>query len=149
MRRILTTLLFTGIALSGQAMAQDCSVEIEVNDTISFPIDELTIDTSCESYSVTLRHTGVMPAQSMGHNWVVTQTSDHMAVGTDAIAAGLDNNYVPPGDERVLVSTNVIGGGEETSVSFDPSILEPGGDYTFFCSFLGHFGAMKGTLIVN
>ena len=43
----------------------------------------------------------------------------------------------------------MIGGGEETSVTFDISGLEPGGDYTFFCSFPGHYVLMNGQFIVE
>ena len=46
-------------------------------------------------------------------------------------------------------ATSIIGGGEETTISFDPSMLEPGGDYTYFCSFPAHFALMFGKLVVN
>ena len=42
--------------------------------------------------------------------------------------------------------TKVIGGGESDSVTFDVSKLAAGQDYTYFCSFPGHFAMMKGTL---
>ena len=45
--------------------------------------------------------------------------------------------------------TDVIGGGEETAVTFDVKALAAGEDYTFFCSFPGHIGVMKGTLTVK
>jgi azurin len=40
----------------------------------------------------------------------------------------------------------VIGGGETTTVTFPTSKLKKGGDYTFFCSFPGHWSIMKGKL---
>jgi len=49
----------------------------------------------------------------------------------------------------VIAATSIVGGGEETSVSFDASALEPGGNYTYFCSFPGHYVLMKGRLIVE
>lgn len=52
-----------------------------------------------------------------------------------------------PGDQRVLAAPRVIGGGEDTTISFDPSILEPDGDCTFFCSVPAHFMLMRGKLI--
>jgi azurin len=67
----------------------------------------------------------------------------------DGQAAGPDNNYLKPGDTRVLAATKLIGGGEETTISFDPSMLEAGGDYTFFCSFPAHYVLMNGKLIVE
>ena len=64
----------------------------------------------------------------------------------DAIAAGLDNHYIKPEDERVIAFTNIIGGGEKTSVTFSVDKLKAGEDYTFFCSFPGHIALMKGTV---
>ena len=58
-------------------------------------------------------------------------------------------NYLPAGDARVLASTPIIGGGQEVSVKFDISKLKPGGDYTYFCSFPGHFVLMNGKFIIE
>jgi azurin len=82
-----------------------------------------------------------------GHNWVLTATADYQAVAAAGQAAG-PPNYVPAGDARVLAATNVVGGGQETSVKFDLSKLTAG-DYTYFCSFPGHFVLMNGKLIVE
>ncbi|MNR67194.1 Azurin [compost metagenome] len=49
-------------------------------------------------------------------------------------------------DARVIAHTKVIGGGQSDSVTFDVSKLAAGTDYTYFCSFPGHFALMKGTL---
>src|SRR5690606_30509615 len=107
---------------------------------------ELRVDSRCEAFTLTLKHVGKEPAHALGHNWVLAKTEDFDGAVTDGQRAGLENHYIKPGDERVLVATAVIGGGEETSVSFDPAILEPGGDYTFFCSFPAHFVLMRGRL---
>ncbi len=63
--------------------------------------------------------------------------------------AGKEQEYVPADDDRVIAHTSMIGGGETTSVRFDTSNLESGGDYTFFCSFPGHYGMMNGKLVVE
>ena len=42
----------------------------------------------------------------------------------------------------------VIGGGEETSVTFSIGSFSAGDDYTFFCSFPGHYAIMKGSFKV-
>lgn len=62
------------------------------------------------------------------------------------MTAGPGNDYVKPGDERVVAHTKVIGGGESTAVTFATATLAAGGDYAFFCSFPGHWAVMKGTL---
>lgn len=75
---------------------------------------------------------------------MLSRTEDTEAVNRDGNKAGLKNEYVKPDDERVIASTDVIGGGEETSITFSIDDLDPAGDYTFFCSFPGHFGMMSG-----
>jgi azurin len=148
MRWILGAALAATPLFSGEAEARSCAVTVEVRDALVFSLNEITVDSRCESFSLTLKHIGNMPASSMGHNWVLTRTEDFDGAVTDGQRSGADNHFVKPGDERVLAATKVIGGGDETTISFDPSILEPGGDYTFFCSFPAHFVLMRGKLIV-
>ena len=136
------------LAFAGQASAQDCEVVIEGNDQIQFVQSELRVSSSCAEVTVTLKHIGMLAANIMGHNWVLTETSDFQAVAQAGQAAG-PPNYVPAGDDRIIATTNVIGGGEETSVTFDMSGLEAGGDYTYFCSFPGHFVLMNGKFIIE
>jgi azurin len=149
MRWILGTALVAGFALSGAAQAQDCAATIDGNDAIQFSASEMTVSSSCESFTVTLRHVGSLAANIMGHNWVLTTTANYESVAMAGQSAGADNNFVPPGDARVIAATAIIGGGEETSVTFDASALEAGGNYTYFCSFPGHYVLMKGKLIVE
>jgi len=126
-------------------VAEDsCQQTIEGNDILQFNLKEMVVSSSCEEITITLVHTGTMPANVMGHNWVLTTSTDFMPVAQAGGAAGADNDYVPIGDNRVLAASAVIGGGEETSVTFSTSLLKIGEDYTFFCSFPGHFAVMKG-----
>jgi len=85
-----------------------------------------------------------MPAQGMGHNWVLAKTADVAGVSSDGMGAGLPNDYIKKGDARVIAHTKVIGGGQTTSVKFATSALKAGESYTFFCSFPGHSAIMKG-----
>jgi azurin len=84
----------------------------------------------------------------MGHNWVLTTTANYMTVATAGQAAG-PPGYMPDGDPRVIANTDLIGGGESSSVTFNLSGLEPGGDYTYFCTFPGHYVLMKGKFIIE
>jgi azurin len=149
MRWILCTALIASFAVAGPAWTQDCAATIEGNDAIQFNLSEIRVSSSCESFTLTLKHVGMLAENIMGHNWVLATTPDYEALAQAGQAAGADNDYVPPGDQRVLAATALIGGGEETSVSFDPSELEPGADYTYFCSFPAHYVLMKGKLIVE
>ena len=128
--------------------ADSCEQVIEGNDMLQFNLKEMKVSAACGSVTVTLKHTGVMAAEIMGHNWVLTSDADFMPVATAAAEAGLENNYVPAGDDRVLAATSIIGGGKETSVTFSIGSFSAGDDYTFFCSFPGHYAIMKGSFKV-
>ena len=135
---------------AGSAIAGPCDLEIESNDAMKFNKDSLSVPASCKKVTLKLVHTGKLPKASMGHNWVLTKAADMQAANTDGIAAGLDKNYVKPADARVIAHTKIIGGGESTSTSFEATKLKAGESYTWFCSFPGHSGIMKGTLkLVN
>lgn len=148
MRRLTIALGLIGLASAAPSFAQECSLTIDGNDQIQFDKQEMRVSSSCEQVTVTLRHVGELPASTMGHNWVLTTTPDYMPVAQAGQAAG-PPDYLPAGDGRVIAATEIIGGGEETSVTFDLSQLEPGGDYTYFCSFPGHFVLMNGKFIVE
>jgi azurin len=134
-------------ACSG-AFAADkvCKLEISGTDQMQFDKKELVVAPDCTSVELTLKHSGKLPAQAMGHNWVLTKTADVAAVATDGMSAGLPKNYVKDGDARVIAHTKVVGGGQSDKVTFPTSKLTKGGAYTFFCSFPGHSSIMKGTL---
>jgi len=126
--------------------AAECTAEIDGNDAMQFSKAAIEVSQACKEFKVTLKHVGKLPRQAMGHNWVLVKTADVQAVAADGIGAGLAQDYVKAGDARVVAHTKVIGGGESTSVSFSPGQLAPGQSYTYFCSFPGHSGLMKGTL---
>lgn len=132
--------------LAAPALAATCDTEIDGNDALQFNKKSIAIPQSCKQFTLKLRHTGKLPKAAMGHNWVLTRTADLQPVATDGIAAGLDKNYVKPGDPRVIAHTRIVGGGETDSVSFDTAKLKVGEGYAFFCSFPGHSGPMRGTL---
>ncbi|USD36565.1 azurin [Ferrimonas sp. SCSIO 43195] len=132
------------LSLSFGATASECEVALEANDMMQFSTKLISVPASCEEVSINLKHTGKSPAQAMGHNVVITDTANVQAVGTDGMAAGLDNNYVKPGDERVYAASKVIGGGETTTLTFKTDKLSAGGDYTFLCTFPGHWAIMQG-----
>ena len=125
-----------------------CEQIIEGNDMLQFNLKEMKVSATCTNVTVILKHTGVMAAEIMGHNWVLSSDADFMPVATAAAGAGLANNYVPVDDNRVLAATSIIGGGEETSVTFSIENLSVGDAYTFFCSFPGHYAIMKGAFKV-
>lgn len=131
------------------AVVANCATEIEGTDAMQYNVGSITIPASCTEFKITLKHTGQQPATVMGHNVVIAAESDMQGIETDGIAAGAANDYVKPGDTRVIAHTKVVGGGQSDSVSFPVSKLQSGGPYEFFCSFPGHAAIMKGTISVG
>src|SRR5690348_3608039 len=101
--------------------AANCATTVEANDAMQFNVSSVSVPKTCKSFTVTLKHTGKLPRNVMGHDWVLTSAADQAGVEADGIKAGLDKDYVKPGDARVIAHTKVIGGGESASVSFKRS----------------------------
>jgi len=147
-RAILFSIAGIGLfALSAQVSADECSITIDSNDQMQFDTEEIQINKSCDQIELTLEHSGELPVSAMGHNVVFTHADDLESLAQDAMEAS-DDDYVPQGDDRVIAATDLIGGGDSTTLQLDPSLFEAGGDYRFFCSFPGHWGAMQGTVSV-
>ncbi|HNR91568.1 MAG TPA: azurin [Dokdonella sp.] len=126
-----------------------CSVDIEGNDAMQFNLKTIEVDKSCKDFTVNLKHVGKLAKNVMGHNWALTASADMQGAATDGQKAGLEADYIKAGDARVIAHTKMIGGGESTSVTFPVSKLAADTPYTFFCSFPGHWGIMKGTLTLK
>ena len=140
----LAAVALTALALPLAAHADPCKVEISGNDVMQYDKQELDVPATCKEITVTLHHAGKQAREAMGHDWVLVKTPDLTAVDQAGLTAGLANNYLAPGDKRVLAHTKVIGGGETTSVTFSASILRKGGDYSYLCTFPGHSALMHG-----
>jgi azurin len=145
MLRNVALLALLGLA-STPLLAAECAADVESTDQMTFNTQAISVSKSCKTFTVNLKHTGSLPKTAMGHNWVLSKTADMPGVATDGISAGPDASYLKAGDERVIAHTDLIGGGESTSVTFDVSKLAAGEDYSFFCSFPGHYSLMKGSL---
>ena len=147
-KQLAATAFLAWAALYATAWGQECSQTIEGNDLIQYNLAEIRVSADCGEFTVNLRHVGQLPANVMGHNWVLTRTEDYMAVAAAAQAVG-PPQYLPDSDPRIIGATSMIGGGDEVTVTFDISELEAGGDYTYFCSFPGHYVLMNGKFIVE
>lgn len=126
-----------------------CQVSITGNDRMKYNIKEFAIPASCDEFTINFANVGSLPKTSMGHNVVIAKKADAQAVAIDGMSAGVQNDYLPPDDKRVIVKTAMIGGGEKTSLTFPTDSLEKGGEYLFFCSFPGHFFTMQGIITVE
>jgi azurin len=142
--------LLGALVLAPHAHAADaCKVEISGNDAMQFDKQSLAVPATCKDITVTLHHTGKLAKDVMGHDWVLVSTPDLAGVANDGISAGIAANYIKAGDKRVLAHTNIIGGGETTSVTFPASVLKAGGSYSYLCTFPGHSALMHGTFKIG
>lgn len=148
LRTLSFAFFLTAISTSSYANSE-CELTIEANDMMQFSKQSLAVPATCIDVTLTLNHTGKLPAQSMGHNIVITDTANLQTVATEGMSAGIENDYVKPDDSRVYAHTKVVGGGESTTITFSTANLVAGGDYSFFCSFPGHWAIMKGTFEFN
>ena len=149
-KRILLSTVLSGalsfalLSLSPLASADTCSLNVNVTPAMAFTVKSIDVPKSCKEFTINLKNEGTMAKAMMGHNLVITKTADQAGVLEDGNKAGLASNYVKAGDARVVVATNVIGGGESTSAKFKTSKMNATDSYVFFCSFPGHAMVMKG-----
>lgn len=120
------------------------TVEIEAGDDMRYNTALIQAKPGQE-VTVNLKHVGQMTEQMMGHNFVLlAENTDVESLAMSAIEAA-DNEYIPESD-AILAYTEMIGGGESTSVTFT---APEAGIYDFICTFPGHYGLMNGKMIVK
>lgn len=146
MNRLIIALMM--VTLSCGLMASDCAITVNGNDMMQYDVTTIDVNKDCANFEITLNHSGKLDKSIMGHNIVIVSTeSFDEIIGMISMDAGIDNGFLPA-DDRIIAKTAMIGGGETTSLSFDLSKLESGKEYTFFCSFPGHYGIMRGKLTI-
>ena len=124
------------------------TIELTANDQMKFNLERFMVEAGA-TVKIHFKNVGSMPKMSMGHNVVVLkQGTDEKAFVEAAIQAPA-NDYIPPEQAALVIAhTKMLGGGEEDSVTF--KVPSKTGNYTFLCSFPGHFQVgMKGTMIVK
>ncbi len=117
-------------------------LEISVNgDALVFDKNKLTAKAGSE---VVLTLNNVSKVNQ--HNWVLVQAGTKDAVGEAGTAAGPGNEWVPPGDDRVIAHTKLLDAGATGEVSFTAPAP---GTYQFVCTFPGHNITMFGDFVVT
>src|SRR6478609_4160156 len=108
--RLTLTLAALMIAGTAHAAPAECSIDVEGRPGKQFGPDHIVVPASCQEFTVRLIHTGKNSKEKAGHNWVLTKTEDVDAVMTDGIQAGANNDFLKPGDARILAKTPMLGG---------------------------------------
>ena len=126
------------------SLEKEIKIILNSNDLMRFDKNMLLVQ-SGQKITLTLNHIGKMDKLIMGHNFVLLKKDvDVMAFAEKAVLAK-NNEYIPEGDE-IIVYTKLLGGGESDTITFD---APEKGYYTFLCTFPGHWGLMKGKLVVK
>ncbi|MEQ8548655.1 MAG: azurin [Cyclobacteriaceae bacterium] len=129
-----------------EAVPSSVSLTIEGNDQMKYNKDELRV-VEGQQVTLTLKHVGEMSIETMGHNWVLLKPGTDIPTFGKAATSAKENDYIPQDKlDQVITHTKTIGGGEETTITFE---APKRGYYTFICSFPGHYSAMQGSFVVE
>ncbi len=112
-----------------------------VGETLAFNTTSITADSGSE-VTITFEN----PSANNQHNLVIVEEGTKDAVAADGTAAGPANNWVKPGDDRVIANTELLNPGTSGEVTFTAPAP---GTYQFVCTFPGHNFTMFGNFIVN
>jgi azurin len=86
-------------------------------------------------------------ANTNAHNWVLIKAdADKIDLAASGLKAGQENDFVEPGDPRVIAYTAFIFGDDSAQVTFATPAV---GTYTFVCTVPGHDRQMFGKFIVT
>ena len=146
----LVTLALAAIVLSGAsfASASPREVKISATDAMQYSLQRIEAKPG-EQLEIVLTAIGVMPKSEMAHNWVLLAKGADAEAVVMAGAMARKTDYIPAGKaDQILAHTALAGAGESVEVTFTAP-KEPG-DYTFLCTFPGHYAAgMRGVLAVR
>lgn len=121
-------------------------IYLTANDQMQFNKDELRAEAG-QTVRLTLEHVGQLPETAMGHNFVLLKKETDITDFAQRAAQARSNDYIPKGSDEVIANSDMVGGGESTTVEFE--VPEQAGTYTFICSFPGHYIQMQGRFIVE
>jgi azurin len=137
-----------GAAKPQAASRQVRTVDILGTDDMKFDVTRITARRG-EQLRIRLKSTGTMPKLAMGHNVVVLKQGVDATAFNRAALTARATDFVPPDRKQDVVAATALAGAGET---VEVTVVVPAkpGNYTFICSFPGHFNAgMRGTLVVR
>ncbi|BCX47686.1 azurin [Haloferula helveola] len=141
--------LFALSATALSAVAEDtATLELTGNDQMQYSTKELSV-TEGQKVTIKFKHIGKLPKAAMGHNVVILKPDTPTAPFAMKCAQAAASDYIPAdkaSTDLIIAHTKMIGGGEETTVTFTAPAA---GKYPYLCTFPGHFGVMNGVLTVK
>ena len=100
--------------------AENEVVELSIagNDQMKFNKDQLKVKAG-QTVKLTLKHTGELSEEVMGHNFVLLKKGTNISEFAEKAVQAKANDYIPEGTDQVIAHTEMIGGGEETTITFE------------------------------
>ena len=120
-------------------------ITLNSNDKMQYDLSEIDVYEG-QTVVLTLNHTGTMPKDAMGHNFVLLKKDTDMAKFGEEAAKFQKEGDMPTDQSNIIAHTSLIGGGESDTVTF---MAPEKGTYDFLCSFPGHYSVMKGKFNVK
>lgn len=121
-------------------------LELKGTDDMKFDKTEFTVKAG-EEITLTFTNAGVLPLETMGHNVVVLEKKANVQTFATASAKAKETHYISElYITDIIAQTKLLGPGESETIKF--TLKEPG-EYTYICTFPGHWIQMKGIIIAE
>ena len=120
-------------------------VYLSGSDQMKYNKSQITVSAGDEVV-LTFEHIGKLPKESMGHNFVLLKKGTNVQEFGQEALEYKDNDYIPEDSDVIIVHTDMLGGGQKTTITFQ---APEKGDYDFICSFPGHVALMNGIFTVE
>jgi len=138
---------FLTVVWGGYSQAQSVPQEVilkPVGNQVAFEMVEITAKAGSQ-LKVVMDNIATNPG--MRHNFVLLNVGPQdsatiESIGIEAIQAGEAKDYIPD-SKAILAHTPIANAGERTEVVFT---VPPPGDYSYICTYLGHYIQMRGVL---
>lgn len=123
-------------------------ITIESDDRMRFDVSEFTVKPG-QTVTLTLRHTGRMPVNVMGHDVVILKAGTDLAAFIREANRSAQSDHIPEALlPQVIAHTKMIGGGQSDTITFTAPAQT--GDYDFICTFPAHANVgMQGKMLVR
>lgn len=115
------------------------------NDKMKFNKNEIRVPAG-NTIELTFEHVGKMSKETMGHNFVLLKEGTNVQEFGQKALKFKNNDYIPEGSDAIIVHTEMLGGGQKTTITFE---APEKGNYDYICSFPGHVALMSGVFIVE
>ena len=146
----LFTFLTIFILSSPFSHAGSCSINLEGNTMMQYSFNTIEIDSSCSEFVIKFKNVSTVAKEYGGHNVIVSKDSDFGALTSlvDPTVHSAENGYLP-NSNKLIAKSPIIGPNETYDVKIDVSKLISSEKYVYWCCFTGHWGVMKGNLVMK